>query len=79
MSRRFQLVAAAAACVVASFAAGCGGTTRSNSGGIGESGAALVNSGALAYVAVDGDLSSGQWQQLDRLLKKFPVRERRLT
>src|SRR6266550_1765491 len=77
MSRRIQLIAAA--CLVAAFAVACGGTTSSRSGGIGESGAALVGSGALAYVAIDSDLGSGQWQQVDELLKKFPVRDRFLS
>jgi hypothetical protein len=77
MSRRFQLIAAA--CVVAAVAVACGGTTSSKPGGIGESGAALVSSEALAYVAIDGDVGSSQWQQVDELLKKFPGRERFLS
>jgi hypothetical protein len=77
MSRRLQLTAVA--CLVAAVAVACGGTTSSQSGGIGESGAALVGSGALAYVAIDSDLGSSQWQQVDELLKKFPVRDRFLS
>jgi Protein of unknown function (DUF3352) len=77
MSGRIQLMAAA--CLVAALAVACGGKTSSQPGGIGESGAALVRSEALAYVAVDSDLGSGQWQQVDELLKKFPVRDRFLS
>ena len=73
-----RLLAVTAACVAtAVVAAGCGGTTH-KSGGLGESGAALVTSNALAYVAVDSDLGSSQWQKLDALLKKFPIRDRLL-
>jgi hypothetical protein len=76
MSRRLQLVVTA--CVAAAVVTGCGGTS-SQSGGIGGSGASLVSSGALAYVAVDSDLNSGRWQQVDKLLKKFPLRDRLLS
>jgi hypothetical protein len=77
MRRSLQLIAAA--CLVAALTVACGGTSSSRSGGIGESGAALVGSGALAYVAIDSDLGSSQWQQVDELLKKFPVRDRFLS
>src|SRR4051794_38614288 len=77
--RRPQLAAVAAACIAAGVVAACGGTTQSQPGGIGQSGAALVDSGALAFVAVDGDLSSSRWQQLDALVKKFPVRDKFLA
>jgi Protein of unknown function (DUF3352) len=73
MSRRLQLAAAAVTCFVAAVAAACGGTTKT--GVSGESGASLLDSGALAYAAVDSDLGSSQWQQVDGLLKKFPGRE----
>jgi hypothetical protein len=74
-----RLLATAVACLAtAVVATACGGTTQ-KSGGLGDSGAALVTSGALAYVAVDTDLGSAQWQKLDTLLKKFPVRDRLLT
>jgi hypothetical protein len=77
MRRRLELTAAA--CLVAAVAVACGGTTRGQSGGIGASGASLVRSGALAYVAVDSDLGSSRWQQLDKLSQKFPVRAKFLT
>jgi hypothetical protein len=58
--------------------AGCGGSTAKTSAH-GESGAKLVRSGALAFVALDSDLGSSQWQQLDELSKKFPGRSKALT
>jgi hypothetical protein len=77
MKRRLRPgFAAAVVLTVAAIAAGCGGSTRHQAGGIGEGGAAQVRSGALAYVAIDSDLGSSQWQQVDSLLKKFPIRDR---
>ena len=72
MSRRLYLLAVAALCAVV---AGCGGSTKPGSVS-NESGATLVTSGALAYVAIDSDLSSDQWKQVDELLHKFPIRDR---
>jgi Protein of unknown function (DUF3352) len=78
--KRRRLPALAVACVAVLLVAGCGGTTKSSAGGgIGGSGAELVTSGALAYATVDGDLTSGRWQQLDKLLQKFPIRDQLLT
>lgn len=69
-----RLVVIAAACALL---AGCGG---SNEAGVSdESGASLIHSGALAYVAIDSDLKSNQWQQVDELLHKFPGRDEWLT
>ena len=78
MRARLQLATAAACVATAVVATACGGTTQ-KAGGLGESGAALVTSRALAYVAADSDLGSSQWQKLDSLLKKFPIRDRLLT
>src|SRR3954447_242508 len=72
MSRRFYLGAVAALCALV---AGCGGSTKTGSVS-NESGATLVPSGALAYAAIDSDLSSDQWQQVDGLLRKFPIRDK---
>ena len=71
MSRRLYLLAVAALCAVV---AGCGGSTKPGSVSS-ESGATLVTSGALAYAAIDSDLSSDQWKQVDELLHKFPIRD----
>jgi Protein of unknown function (DUF3352) len=77
MCRLPQLAAAVSACVVVAVTAACGGTTKTGVGG--DAGAALLNSRALAYVSVDSDLGSGQWQQLDKLLERFPGRETLLS
>src|ERR671937_1987053 len=71
---------ACAAAVGAAFAvgvAGCGGAAKT--GVSSQPGASLVRAGALAYVAVDGDLSSNQWKTVDKLSKKFPIRDQALT
>jgi hypothetical protein len=79
-NRRRPLLAAAVAACAALILAGCGGSTKSHAGGgIGEPGAAMVTSNALAYVSVDSDLSSSRWQKLQSLLKKFPIRDRLLS
>jgi hypothetical protein len=75
-----QSVAVALALVVVGLTAACGGTTGNRAGGgIGEAGASMVSSGAFVYASVDGDLSSSRWQQVDELLKRFPVRDRLLA
>ena len=75
-----RLLVAAAACIAVLVAAGCGGSTKSSAGGgIGGSGAELVTSGAVAYVSIDSDVGSSRWQQLDKLLEKFPIRDQLLT
>src|SRR5919204_366344 len=44
----------------------------------GPSGASLVRSTALAFVSIDSDLGSSQWQQVDDLSHKFPGRSKAL-
>jgi hypothetical protein len=60
--------------------AACGG---GGSNGVGAasspSGAAMVRAGVLAFVSIDSDLGSGQWQQVDRLAQKFPGRDKALA
>src|SRR5581483_9048866 len=75
MTRRLTFVTAA---VLALVVAGCGGTTK-KSGVSSESGASLVSSDAVAYVSVDSDLGSSQWQQVNSLLKKFPDHDKWLA
>lgn len=59
--------------VLAALLAGCGSSTKSSStGGSIPAGASEVRAGALAFVSVDSDLGSDQWQQLDELAQKFP-------
>ena len=70
---------AAVALVIAGLASACGGSTRNGPGGIGDSGAALVSSDAVVYASVDGDLGSNRWQDVDKLLTKFPIRDKLLA
>jgi hypothetical protein len=56
--------------------AACGGGGGSGAGGGSTpSGATLVRADVLAFVSVDSDLGSEQWQQLDKLAQKFPARD----
>jgi hypothetical protein len=59
------------------LAAGCGSkpTSPSTSGGSIPAGASVVGAGVVAFVSVDSDLGSSQWQQLDKLAQKFPGRD----
>jgi hypothetical protein len=62
--------------VLAALLAGCGSSSKtSSSGGSIPAGASVVHSGVLAFVSVDSDLGSSQWQQLDKLAQKFPGRD----
>src|SRR5690242_14460057 len=62
--------------VLAALLAGCGSSTKSSStAGSIPAGASEVRAGALAFVSVDSDLGSDQWQQLDELAQKFPGRD----
>jgi hypothetical protein len=55
----------------------CGAGSRSSSGGgLTGSGAGMVRAGVLAFVAVDSDLGSSQWKQVDELAQKFPGRDK---
>ena len=62
---------------LAIVAAGCGGG-GGKTGVSGPSGASLVRSTALAFVSIDSDLGSSQWQQVDDLSHKFPGRSKAL-
>jgi uncharacterized protein DUF3352 len=53
--------------LLAFLAAGCGGTS-----GVGASGADVVPAGAPAYISVNIDTDSSQWQTLDKLASRFP-------
>src|SRR5689334_3225987 len=62
--------------VLAFLVAGCGGgDPTSATGGSKPAGASLVRADVLAFVSIDSDLQSGQWQQVDDLSKKFPGRD----
>jgi ABC-type glycerol-3-phosphate transport system substrate-binding protein len=62
---------------LAALLAGCGSSsTTSSSGGSIPAGAHVIRAGVLAFVAVDSDTGSDQWQQLDKLAQKFPGRDK---
>ena len=74
--RRSSITALALFASLALLAAGCGGKQQAASTG---SGAQFVRADALAFVSVDTDFGSGQWQQLDALAQKFPGRDMALA
>src|SRR5947199_7456725 len=65
---------------LALLATACGGaSSTSASGGSTTAGAAVTPASAPIYVSIDTDLSSGQWQSVDKLLDKFPGKQKLLT
>jgi hypothetical protein len=78
MTHTPRFLAAGLLATLAVALAGCGGGSATTSAS-GESGSKLVRSGALAFVALDSDLGSSQWQQVDELSKKFPGRDKALA
>src|SRR4051812_24206086 len=66
--------------VLAALLAGCGSSAKtSSSGGSIPAGASVLRAGVLAFVSVDSDTGSSQWQQLDKLAQKFPGRDQLVT
>ena len=78
MTRTPRFLTAALLATLAVGLVGCGGGSATTSAAD-ESGSKLVRSDALAFVAIDSDLGSSQWQQLDELSKKFPGRSKALA
>ncbi|HET7648465.1 MAG TPA: hypothetical protein VFK17_07840 [Gaiellaceae bacterium] len=68
--RRWFVLAATALAAVA-LAAGCGGGAGAPAGATGGA-AAVVPADSVAFVAIDSDLGSSQWQALDGLLGALP-------
>lgn len=76
---RALISAAAVAAATVLTAAGCGGAGGApGSGGLG-AGASVVPANTVAFVALDTDVSSGQWQAVDQLLQKFPAHDELLS
>jgi hypothetical protein len=63
------LAAFSAALVALLVAAGCGGAEEAGSAG---AGASIAPASALAYVSVNTDPESAEWDQVDALLARFP-------
>jgi len=62
--------------LIAAVVAGCGSAQKdASSGGSIPAGASLVRSDVAAFVAVDSDLGSSQWQTFSKLWEKFPSHE----
>jgi hypothetical protein len=72
-----RILTAAVAAFLALAVVGCGGGGQS--GVSTASGASLVRSDVLAFVAIDSDLGSSQWQQVDELSHKFRGRSQLLN
>jgi len=75
-SRSFLAVTCAA--LVAFAAAGCGGAA-SGAGGAQGGAASVAPADTAAFVAVDTDLGSSQWQALDGLFRKLPQHDALLS
>ena len=73
-----KILGGCATAAIVALAAGCGSGSNIASKGIGGA-AALVPSDAIAFVALDSDLSSGQWGAVDGLLQKFPAHDQLLA
>ena len=73
---RMRFAAAPLVAALAFVGVGCGGSSSSSkqSAAGGPSGAEVIPAGAPAYVAVNTDLGSAQWKQVDALSKTFPGR-----
>ena len=54
------------------LAAGCGGTTAQ----LGSGASSIVPASAPAYIAIDADPDSHQWQTIDQLASKFPDKQK---
>jgi hypothetical protein len=78
-ARRVLTIVVLAALSLVLAACGSGGGSDARSGGSTPSGAALVRTGLLGFVAIDSDTGSDQWQQLDELAKKFPGRDKAIA
>jgi hypothetical protein len=68
-----RLLAFLAVLVLVLAAGGCGGDDESS---LGESAASVAPANAAAYVSVNTDLDSDEWDELNSLLDRFPGRER---
>jgi hypothetical protein len=73
---RRTLIAAGLTTLSLLLAACGGGGGGGAEGGSSPSGAAMVRAGVLAFVSIDSDLGSSQWQQLDELAQRFPGRDK---
>lgn len=72
--RRMRGLAAAGAAAAALGLAACGGGGGGGAAVGADSAASIAPASATAFVAIDSDLGSDQWQKVDALLSRFPGR-----
>jgi hypothetical protein len=72
--RARSIFAGLAATATAFAIAGCGGSSSVGSSDLGGA-ASVAPSDAIAFVALDSDVSSGQWSAVDGLLRTFPAHD----
>jgi hypothetical protein len=72
--RARSIFAGLAATATAFAVAGCGGSSSVGSSDLGGA-ASVAPSDAIAFVALDSDVSSGQWSAVDGLLRTFPAHD----
>ena len=78
MRARTIFAGIAAAGTAALTAAGCGGLGSAGSSTLGGA-ASVAPADAVAFVALDSNVSSAQWNAVDGLLRKFPAHDELLA
>ena len=68
-----RLLSLLAMLVLVLAAGGCGGGDESD---LGESAASIAPANAAAYLSINTDLDSDEWNELNRLLDRFPGKDR---
>jgi hypothetical protein len=72
--RTRRIFAGVAVAATAFAVAGCGGMGSAGSSSLGGA-ASVAPANSVAFVALDSDVSSGQWSAVDGLLRKFPAHD----
>jgi hypothetical protein len=72
--RARSILAGVAVAAAALAVAGCGGSSGAGSSDLGGA-ASVAPSNALAFVALDSNVSSDQWRAVDGLLRTFPAHD----
>jgi hypothetical protein len=73
MRKRMIVIAVAAAAAVAAGLVAAGWSSSASSSTDLGAAASVAPANAAAFVAIDSDLSSGQWKTVDGLLRQFPA------
>jgi hypothetical protein len=71
MRMRAMVAGVAATAALGLAATGCGSSSSTGSSSLGGA-ASVAPSNSVAFVALDSDVSSGQWEAVDGLIEKFP-------